>query len=340
MTRVLLIYSENEYGDPVRGRSYAYYNFYEVLKNMPVELHTFDLFVEMKAHGRDRMNRCLLELAESWKPDVCLVLPYTDEFMPETIEQLNRHTITIAYFFDDMWRVNYSRFWAKYYRYVTTSDINGVAKFRNDGHDNAIYSPFACNETVYRKKNLNPKYDVSFVGGFHPFRKWLLSRIAKAGIGTYVRGYGWPGGPVDQEEMIDIFNQSRINLNISNSVSWDLRYLLSSIRGAAITFRSAIKRDTKVREQVKGRNFEINACGAFQFSYYVEGLEKSYSIGDEIVVYASPEELVEKIQYYLRHDGDARRIAENGFNRTIRDHTMRSRLQAILDHVLIGDNRS
>ena len=29
-----------------------------------------------------------------------------------------------------------------------------------------------------------------------------------------------------QEEMIDIFNRSKINLNLSNSVKFDLKYLL------------------------------------------------------------------------------------------------------------------
>ncbi|MBT9168802.1 MAG: Spore protein YkvP [Syntrophomonadaceae bacterium] len=141
---------------------------------------------------------------------------------------------------------------------------------------------------------------------------------------------------ITSEDMISIFNQSRINLNLSNCVSWDIRYLFTPFRPIKNTLRAwrqavhAIRRtDMKTVEQVKGRHFEINACGGFQLSYYVEGLERMYSIGEEIALFVSPQDLVEKTRYYLKHEEEREAIAKRGYLRTRSDHTMEKRFQHI-----------
>jgi spore maturation protein CgeB len=73
-----------------------------------------------------------------------------------------------------------------------------------------------------------------------------------------------------------------------------------------------------------------------QLSHYAEGLERSYSIGEEIVLYASPEDLIEKIRYYLKHEDEREAIARRGHERTLRDHTMKKRLQDIFLHLGLG----
>ena len=120
--------------------------------------------------------------------------------------------------------------------------------------------------------------------------------------------------------MIGIFNQSKINLNLSNSSSWDLRYLLSSYGAIRDTINSQ-----KNSEQMKARHFEINGCGAFQLSYYVEGLEHNYEIGKEIAIYTNPTELVEKVKYFLSNNEERERVAEAGYQRTMKEHTFEKR---------------
>jgi spore maturation protein CgeB len=124
--------------------------------------------------------------------------------------------------------------------------------------------------------------------------------------------------------MVTIFNQSRINLNMSNSASWDIRYLLSSPRAILNRIRSP-----KSVEQLKARHFEINGCGAFQLSYYVEGLERQYAIGDEIGVYLDPDDLLNKVKFYLANEALRESIAEAGYRRTLANHTFRSRFESV-----------
>jgi spore maturation protein CgeB len=92
-------------------------------------------------------------------------------------------------------------------------------------------------------------------------------------------------------------------------------------------------RAKKTREQIKARHFEINACGAFQLSYYVNGLERCYAIGEEIGVYLDPDDLVDRVRIYLEDDGLRERIAGNALRRTLSDHSYSARFKALFAHM-------
>jgi spore maturation protein CgeB len=66
--------------------------------------------------------------------------------------------------------------------------------------------------------------------------------------------------------------------------------------------------------------------GGFYMVEHMEELEEFFVIGREIVCYRSKEELVDKIRYYLRHDGEREKIRQAGYQRCLRDHTWQKRL--------------
>lgn len=326
--KILVVCMLHTYGDPKREYSFEYFNFYQVLKAMGHEVELFDYMGELEVHGKAEMNWRLQERVREWQPAVSVFSLYTDQFEPEIVNALRAHTKTFCFFHDDTWRVEYSRYWARQFDYFSTPDIHGEMKYRELGLPNAIYFPFGCNEQMFRKLGVEKKYDVSFVGGWHPYREWLISRIRKAGVAVEVVGYRWPKGEIDQEGMVRIFNESRINLNLSNSASWDARYLAASPRALLNRLRSK-----KNIEQMKARIFEVNGCGSFQLSYFVEGLAGCYDIDREIAVYADADDLVEKIKFYLAHETLRESIASVGFNRTLRDHTYAQRFQTVFQRI-------
>jgi spore maturation protein CgeB len=335
MNRIILV-SGNF--DP--ANSYEYHNFLKPLENMGKEVMSFDFKKIMDEYGREQMNQKLLSFVKEHSPDLVIFVPQTNEFIPNIIDAIGQHTLTLAYFFDDMWRIDFSRFWAQHYNFVTTSDVNGIKKFKEAGYENVIYSPFACNTDFYCKKSLPKIYDVTFVGGFSPYREWYINSLKKEGIDVKTWGIGWNTKMLSSEEMINVFNQSRINLNLSNNICWDIRYLLNNNRPLRKTFQiwkqsilAFIKSDFKTVEQVKGRHFEINACGGFQLSYYVEGLEKLYNIGEEISLYFSPEDLLHKINYFLKNENEREYIALHGLERTQREHQMKQRFENIFEQI-------
>ena len=338
--KVLVVSMKYDYGDKARGLSGSDDYFEKPIGRLGHKVMSFDFMERFHEQGREAMNRELLEAVKREQPDITLFVPFQDQFIPEMITGMNKHTVTVGYYFDDTWRIEYSGFWARHFNYVTTSDVNGVKRWRELGCANFIYSPFSVNPGVFRKMDIPKKYDVSFIGGYHPYRAWILRKLRQAGIKVYARGVGWQAGRLERDAMVEVFNQSRINLNMSNNESWDIRYILSltkpwkdALRAWRNTVRLLHRSDPKVREMVKGRHFEINACGGFQLSYYVEGLERHYVIGEEIALYGSIEDMIDKIRYYLKHEDEREAIALRGYDRILRDHTAEKRFADLFNEI-------
>ncbi|MBT8558151.1 glycosyltransferase [Polynucleobacter paneuropaeus] len=326
--KILIVCMEYDYGDPLRGHSYEYYNFYQSLKDLGHDVTLFDYMAELKRLGKSEMNRKLLEMVQASRPDFAMFSLYTDQLDPGTVKQLSNFTRTLCFFHDDTWRVDFSQFWARHFDFFTTPDVYGERKYAAIGLPNAIHFPFGCNEKLYRKTGAPKKYDVSFVGAWHPYREWLIKCLRKAGFTVEAAGYRWPSGIATHEQMVGLFNESSINLNLSNSASWDARYLVSSPRALVNRIRSP-----KSVEQLKARHFEINGCGGFQLSYYVEGLERQYEIGTEIAIYLDPDDLLQKVKLYLADETLRDSIAEAGYARTMLNHTFKNRFRHVFDRM-------
>jgi len=340
LMKILVVSMKYDYGEKERGLSGNEFYFERPLSRLGHEVLSFDFMENCRVHGREGMNRGLLETVKRERPALALFVPHEEQFLPAVLHEINKFTTTIGYFFDDVWRISFSRFWAGQFHYVTTSDVHGEKRWADAGCSNFIYSPFGCRAEMFRKKNLPKIYDVTFVGQYHPFRTWIVQRLRREGLQVSAWGYGWKNGRIDFEAMVDIFNQSRINLNLSNNESWDLRYLLwpfrpvmDTLRALKRTGRSVVGVDAKIREMVKARHFEINGCGGFQLSYYVEGLERHYEIGEEISIYGAVEDLVDKVRYYLKHEEERKAIAHRGYERTLQEHTLESRFKRLVETI-------
>lgn len=326
--KVVVVCLKDDYNQPARGLSLEYYNLYLAMKNVASEVILFDFGTLYRERGQDEMNRALVELLERERPDVTLVALFSDELTPAAIQKARQYTKTVAYFWDDIWRVDYVAKWAPNFDYFTTPIWGMYRRYQAAGLTGAVYSPFGYNSSLSRATDAPMRHDVSFVGGSHPWRVFVVDRLRKAGFDVTVRGPFWPGGRLSPEEMGDLFQTSKINLNLSNARQWDARYLFSSWRAVRNTLRTP-----KVRDGVKVRHFEIPGAGGFQLSYYAEGLERYFEIGDEIAIYLDLDELVEKVEYYLTHEAERERIARAGHARSL-GYTMEARLSDLLSEVL------
>ena len=206
-------------------------------------------------------------------------------------------------------------------------------QYELEGIKNVIYAPFGFNPSIYKKLDLEKKYDVSFVGAYSPYRRWVISLLRKEGIKVGVFGRFWNKQSwISQDDMVQIFNQSKINLNLSNAISFDFRYLLNSLTSfEAIKQIYLIK---KSKEQIKGRHYEINGCGGFQLSYFVPGLNLAYEIDKEITVFEDPTKIAEQIKFFLNNEDLRNEIALNGYHRSQKEHHSQFYLQRIIENII------
>ena len=336
MPKAIVALMKYDYGVESRGYSYEYYNIYlplcDILGNSNVML--FDFYSEFKSSGKNSMNKKLKELIISEKPDFTLFVLFENEFDEVIVSSLRDHTRTVVYFIDDPWRTDFAKKWMTHFSFFTTPDYYMLKKYESEGLTNVIYSPFGFNDKIYEKRYLPVKYDVSFVGGYSPFRQWILRQLKNRGINVNVFGRGWESEKswVSQDEIINIFNQSKINLNLSNSINYDLKFLCWSLFNPRSYKPLLLLRKTK--EQIKGRHYEINGCGGFQLSYFVPGLNLAFEIDKEIAVYENNNQLANEIIFFLKEEEIRNKIAVNGYNRSQKDHKASGYLKTLVDKVL------
>lgn len=141
----------------------------------------------------------------------------------------------------------------------------------------------------------------------------LLNTIAErhtVDLFTYVKGLGWPNvrehGPVDYDsEMPLVFKQSKINLNI--------------------TLRM-------IRSGIPLRAFDIMGSGGFLLSNFQADFLDYFTPGEDFVFYENKEDLLKKIDYYLEHEEERKKIAQNGRDKVVAAHTYRHRVREMMSY--------
>lgn len=366
---ILYVAMKFDYGKPERGLSFEHYNFYDSLVHMGHDILYFDFMTMLQKQGQERMNQRLVEVIRVEKPTLMFTVLFEDELDPNAIRKVSMDcdTVTLNWFCDDHWRFdNFSHRWAPCFNWVVTTAQSALPKYAKIGYPNVIKSQWGCNHFLYRKLNLPLLHDVTFVGQPHGNRREVIEAIRRAGLNVRVWGQGWDNGRLIQEQMIEVFNQSRINLNLSNAsvqaaglgsrVKSTSRALLSRSL-SKLPFGTKLKTWAKPRlqaarrhleswrrpgpfgavpvylEQIKGRNFEIPGCGGFLLTERAENLEDYYEDGKEIVCFAGTNDLIEKARYFLRHEDERAAIAQAGYERTAREHTYAHRFTEILQRV-------
>jgi spore maturation protein CgeB len=105
-------------------------------------------------------------------------------------------------------------------------------------------------------------------------------------------------------EMPIIFNQSKINLNLTAK---------------------------SIRSGLSLRVFDVLGCEGFLITNYQEELPEHFNIGEDIEAYDSLDDLIGKCEYYLGHEKERREIAHNGFEKVKKYHTYDIRLTQMLE---------
>jgi len=292
-----------DYGEPSRGNSFEHDNFFPSLSEWQrtKQLVHFDFVALAREHGVPEMSRMLLDVVYKEEPDALFSIFYNDQFDPrkETLLRISEKTpaVTIGWFCDSHWRYdNFDKPWASALDFCVTTSTVAHQKYINDGFkEKVIKSQWAASPKYTKIDGIKKDIDVSFVGQPHGNRRAMIQALQHANIDVKVYGTGW-GQRLSFEEMVKMFNRSKINLNLNNAA--DTRY-----------------------KQIKGRNFEVPACGGFLLTEKAENLGDYYKYGSEIETYETVHELITSIKYYLKHEGRREEIAKAGYERTMREHT-------------------
>lgn len=264
-------------------------------------------------------DRAILGSIKKCKPDLFLTI-YGFNHSAELVTLLRQQGITTAcWWLNDPFQFDRSLVKAACYDFYFTNAEGSVAEYRQNGVPDAHYLPVGINPAVHRPlENCPKKYRVLFAGDWKKIREEILVEVAKdfplALVGPWrkklaenspLRNNIISDGFFTPEEMVRFFNEADIVINIHT-------WFQTSAYG------------------VNPRLFETCGCRALQISDRKADIARLYEEGKEVVLYDTVPELKNMIAYYLDHPAEREQIAENGYRRTVRDHTYRHRMTELL----------
>jgi spore maturation protein CgeB len=209
-----------------------------------------------------------------------------------------------------------------------------------------IYCQEAANPNVYRPYDLPREYDVTFVGQRYGNRPAYLRHLIDGGIDARAWGPHWQdpyfaswwmlvgstikrlitgrktpwsenvprercGPPLSDEDLVRMYSRSKISLGFTTVAEGQIK-------------------------QVRLRDFEAPMSGAFYLVERFDELAGFFDPDKEVVFFETPEDLLEKVRYYLKHDAERERIREAGMRRARNEHTWHKRFETVFAQIGIG----
>lgn len=339
LPRVLYVAPEFDYGRPEQGPSYEHANFFDAWRRAGAQLIHFDPVRLLPLMGREAMNRRLWEVARAADADLLFCVLFTDELDPAVLARIGAETrtVTLNWFCDDHWRFEgFSSRWCHAFRHVATTARSAPAKYAAIGHRGAIKTQWAANAYAYRPWPAGaplppslggvPGADLAaaatFVGMAHATRPRTVAALAQAGLPVTCFGADWPKHGhrprLDLDAMIACFARSAVSINLANHSSqrWPRT---DEDRAAAL-----------VANQIKGRVFEVPACGGCLLTEAAEDLDACFVPGREVEVFASMDELTGKLRALLADPDRRAALGAAGRARVLAEHTWNHRFNHLL----------
>jgi len=295
---------------------------------------------ETVAHWQAATAYDMLERALALRPDLVLVLNGLHVFPPEHAAQLDelrgQGIRTAVWYADDPYFTDYTAELALHYDFVFTHEMGCLAFYRELGCEQVHYLPLAANPHVFKPQHADLSYstDVCFIGNGFPNRIELFDRLVPflrgkkvllagalwerlAGYRLLERSIKLQWIPI--EETVKYYNGAKIVINVHR-----------------LTYDEVFNKNSRnlPGHSINPRTFEISACGTLQMTDVRHDLSRYYTPGEDIETFASPEELIGKMQYYLTHEEARMRIALRGLRRTVEEHSYAARLMQLFEIVL------
>lgn len=171
----------------------------------------------------------------------------------------------------------------------------------------AVYFPLGSDPDLFlpSKKTI----DVCFVGSKYGIREQIVNTLIAAGIHVEAFGPGWPNGPIDSDQVAEVFNKSRIILGIGTvGYNNDLFTL-------------------------KLRDFDAPMAGALYITHRTPELQQLFTEDEEIAFYEDERQAAEKIKKFLASPTLLEQMGSKARVKACQLYSWEKRLAAAFAHI-------
>src|SRR3989344_1002993 len=288
-------------------KHYLYQSLYPPFKDIFKEVVMYDTKIKNFEYGSHLMRKNLISLIREKKPNSILFGVWgCGEFESiDLIEEINKaspKTIIVGLFTDDERDFEISsRYYAMLLDYNIVNQVHYVEQYKKEGY--RAFPSFGIYLKNFKPLGLKKKYNISFIGAPIAPRIKLMRYLINKGIKVNIWGNSWFNYPEfkdfyrgmpDDKEFVKIINESKINLSPSKNMYGEPHF--------------------------KGRVLEFGACRSFALVDYFSGYLKYFKENKEIVFAKDDEDLLKKINYYLRNEKEREEIARNTYKKVVKNH--------------------
>jgi spore maturation protein CgeB len=307
-------------------------SYYEAWPNSMENFLRYRLFPRMglnhyRKEYRKSLNQSIITTVKERTPELILFIKgtYIEE---ETLKELKKDSKLILWMMDSLYRFNDVYKNVRYFDYKFMFEESDVKKLEKEEIDSGFLPMAADSDNYFPIESTEKDIDVLFVGKLYPNRLELFDNLISRFPNLNIKIYGnytslkrpssymkyhftnmknyYTNQFVSPKELNVLYSRSKIALNIHHSQS---------------------------QSGCNPRVFEILAAKAFQLVDEIPFIKKHFHSNNSLSSYTDQEDLFNKIDYYLKNEGERKRIAETGYNHVIQNHTFLKRVETILDAI-------
>ncbi len=268
--------------------------------------------------ARELRRRCA-----TWRPDVVLVIK-GGPIAPAVLRRLKTDTgALLLNFFPDnpLWMMPFENI--EPYDVFFTKERHALRQLQLAGLGNLHYLPMYCvpafhhavTPTDAERRTLTGA--VALVGSWYEYRERFVREISDYPVRIW--GPRWERA-----------RDSRVRALVAGGAAWG-RTKLAIYSTATLSLNLHHPMNDIVG--VNTRAFELAAAGACQVVDLKEDLPALFKPGQEVVAFRDLLELRQQLDYYLAHPDEARVIGENARRRALAEHTLRHRIEEMIEVV-------
>jgi len=202
-----------------------------------------------------------------------------------------------------------------------TKERYAMASLQQAGLRNLHYLPMYCVPSEHHPVTLTAEdrerfgSPVSFVGSRYDYRERFVRELGNYPLRVWGHGWARTRDPVVRGLIAGraVHGRDKLAVYTASTVSLNHHHPMNDIVG------------------VNTRAFELAAAGACQLVDAKEDIGRLFKPGDEVVAYRDLGELRRRLDHLLAHPDEARAIGDNARRRALAEHTLRHRIDAMLD---------
>lgn len=217
-----------------------------------------------------------------------------------------------------------------------------LINYKNIGA-NPLYCPMSANPNFYQPDNsISKMHDIAFVGTRYADRYKYIKKAFQVSHNIKVAGKGWEQkemnatkkfinnlslkftgkgrlpsrlflGLIDDKKMFQLLNASQIILGFTKVWTNNLENTI---------------------HQVRLREFEVAMLKCFYVCERNEFISEFYEEDKEIILFDSDDEFSDKLKFYLNNPSLRLQVANNFYERALKEHTSQSRFSEVFKKIL------